>query len=204
MYTIIGQRDIPVSSVGKTDPQFPGQILTAPGKGVGIVNELLAGHPFTQGHGWRCDQQELASVQDHAGEEPLQFPGSLLRASALEQIVGAQHDDQQICVLWKYGSSRRNLPAILSHVADRPSGFGCQNIYPSVVGIISPAEPRAGIVAVGVGVAETDDVHSFWFLSSRFIHILNYTSQAAAYQRKDVRPSEGIIPVTGTILFCSR
>jgi len=95
MYTIVGQRDIPVSGVGKTDPQFPGQLLTAPGKGVGIVNELLAGHPFAQGHGRRRDQKELASVQDHTGEEPLQLPGGLLRASALEQIVGAQHEPVQ-------------------------------------------------------------------------------------------------------------
>ena len=64
----------------------------------GIVNELLAGYPLPQGH-WRwCNEEYLALLQTDAGEKPLQLLGGLLRAVPLEQIVGPQHDNQQISV----------------------------------------------------------------------------------------------------------
>ena len=38
--------------------------------------------------------------QGYAGEKPFQTHGGLFRASALEQVVGSQHDNQQIGVFW--------------------------------------------------------------------------------------------------------
>lgn len=128
---VIGQRDVPPSGVGKADTHFLRQNFTASGEGAGVTNELWAGYPRAQGHRWRCDQQNLASIQGYADEEPLQPLGSLLRASALKQIVGSQPHNQQISVIWESWGRNRNLPAILSHVVDGPAGFRSQGLSPS-------------------------------------------------------------------------
>ena len=135
------------------------QGLTELGKGVGIVNELLIRHPRAPFHRRRGNQQDLASIQGDAGEEPLQPLSGLFRASALEQVVGPEHDDQQIGISRKVRGRVRDLPAVLSHVADGPASLARQNVHPPAVRIIAAAQIGAGIVAVGVGVAETDDVH---------------------------------------------
>ena len=59
MNAVISQGNVPVSGVGKGNTKSLGQCLTVLGKGVGVVNELLVGHPFSQGHGRRGDEQYL-------------------------------------------------------------------------------------------------------------------------------------------------
>ena len=162
---VIGKGDAPFPGVGKADAHSLRQGLTEPGKGKGAIDELRAGDPFAQGHRRRCDQQDPASIQGDAGEEPLQPPGGLLRTPALEQIVGSQHDDQQIRVGGKGGGGGGDLPAILSHVANGPAGLHSQDVHPPAVRVIPPAEIAPRVVAVGVGVAEADDVHRPFFLS---------------------------------------
>ena len=93
---VIGQEDVPLPGVGEADAQMLRQGLTEPGKGVGVINELLAGYPRSQSHRRRGDHQDLASIQGDAREEPLQPLGGLFRTSSLEQVVGPKHDDQQI------------------------------------------------------------------------------------------------------------
>ena len=90
---VVGQGDIPLPGVGKADAQLLRQDLTEPGKGAGIVNELLIRHLRAPLHRRRGDQQELASLQEYAGEKPLQPFSGLSRTSALEQVVGPDHDD---------------------------------------------------------------------------------------------------------------
>ena len=126
---------------------------------MGVINELRVWDPLAQSHWRRCDQQDLASLQRDTGKEPLQPLGGLLRASSLEQVVGSQHDDQQIGVSWKGGRGGRNFPAVLPHVEDRPSGLRSQDVHPPAACVVAAAEIAPGIVAVGIGVAETDDVH---------------------------------------------
>lgn len=46
MNAVISQGNVPVSGVGKVDTKSLGQCGTVLGKGVGVVNELLAGYPF--------------------------------------------------------------------------------------------------------------------------------------------------------------
>jgi hypothetical protein len=165
MYAVIGQGDVPPSGIGKADDKPLRQGLAEPGKNAGVIYELRTGHPCSLGHGRRCDQQDLASVQRDSCEEPLQFLSGPLRTTSLEQIVGPQHDDQQICVGKQVRSGGRDLPAILSHVGDRPSGFRRQDVHPPGVRVIAPAEIAPWVIAVGVGVAETDDFHPVCFLS---------------------------------------
>ena len=96
VYAIIGQGDVPPPGVSKADAHLCRQSLTQLGKGMGIVNELLSRHPRAPLYRRRGDHQDLASIQGDAREEPLQTHGGLFRASALEQVVGPKHDDQQI------------------------------------------------------------------------------------------------------------
>lgn len=56
MNTVVGQGNIPLSGIGKADTQLLRLCLTELGKGMRVVNELLAGHPPSQGHWWRCNQ----------------------------------------------------------------------------------------------------------------------------------------------------
>lgn len=167
---VIGQGDVPFPGVCKADTHSLRQSLAEPGEGAGAVDELRTGDPLAQGHRRRCDQQDPTSIQGDAGEEPLQPPGGLFRASALEQIVGSQHDDQQIRAGGEGGGGGRDLPAILSHVADGPTGLRSQDVHPPAVRVIPPAEIAPRVVAVGVGVAEADDVHRpFSFLRMRLV-----------------------------------
>jgi len=167
---IVGKGDVPFPSVGKADAHSLRQSLAEPGEGKGAVDELWGGDPLAQGHRRRCDQQDPASIQGDAGEESLQPLGGLLRASALEQIVGSQHDDQQIRASGEGGGEGEDLPAVLPHVADGPAGLRSQNIHPPAVRVIPPAEIPSRVVAVGVGVAEADDVHRpFSFLRMRLV-----------------------------------
>ena len=159
MDAVVGQGYVPLSGVGKADTQLLRQGLTEPDKGPGIVNELLVGNPRAPFHRRRGDQQKFASIQGDAREEPPQPLSSLVRTSALEQVVGSQHDDQQIGISRKDRRRCRDLPAILPQVTDGPAGFLGQNVSPPAVRIIAAAQIGAGIVAVGVGVAKTDDVH---------------------------------------------
>ena len=152
---VIGQRNVPLPSVGKADVQLFCQVLTEPGKGVRIVNELLVGNPRAPFHRRRGDHQDLASIQGDAREEPLQPLSGLLRTSTLEQIVGSEHDDQQISISREGGGRRWNLPAILTHVADTPAGFLDQNVHPSAVRIIAAAE-----------IVEISDSFSFFNFTS--------------------------------------
>ena len=46
MNAVIRKGNIPVSGVGKGNTKSLGQCGTVLGKGVGVVNELLAGYPF--------------------------------------------------------------------------------------------------------------------------------------------------------------
>ena len=165
VYAVIGQRDVPLPDIGKTDAQSLRQGLAELGKGAGVLNELRAWTPLAHSHWRRCNQQDLASIQGYTDEEPLQPLGGLLWASPLKQIVGPQHDDQQICVSRKGGSGGWNLAAVLSHVRDRPSGLRSQDVHPSVVCLIPPTEITSGVISVGIGVAAADDVHPMHFLS---------------------------------------
>ena len=156
MDAVVGQGYVPLSSVGKADTQLLRQGLTEPGKGPGIVNELLlVGNPRAPFHRRRGDHQDLASIQGDAREEPLQPLSGLLRTSTLEQIVGSEHDDQQISISREGGGRRWNLPAILTHVADTPAGFLDQNVHPSAVRIIAAAE-----------IVEISDSFSFFNFTS--------------------------------------
>lgn len=56
MHAIISDGNVPAPSVGKADAQLLSEDTTVSRKGVGIVNELLAEHPFAQRHGRRRDQ----------------------------------------------------------------------------------------------------------------------------------------------------
>ena len=172
VYAVIGQRDVPLPDIGKTDAQSLRQGLAELGKGAGVLNELHAWTPLAHSHWRRCNQQDLASIQGYTDEEPLQPLGGLLWASPLKQIVGPQHDDQQICVSRKGGSGGWNLAAVLSHVRDRPSGLRSQDVHPSVVCLIPPTEITSGVISVGIGVTETDDVHSALFLSLAVLVII--------------------------------
>lgn len=160
MYAVIGHGDVPVPGVSKANTQPPGRVSTALIKRAGAIDELLVQYPLSQRHGRRCDQQELVPKQINSREEALQLPNSVFGTASLEQVVGSQHDDQQICVLRESWGGLRNLPAILPHIANRPAGFLSQNIHSAAVRIMAPAQPGAGIVAIGVGVAKTDDFHT--------------------------------------------
>ena len=151
--------NVSTSGIGEMDAQLLRQGLTKPGIGAGIVNELLIRHPRAPFQRRRGNQQDLASVQGYAGEKPFQTHGGLFRASALEQVVGPKHEDQQIRVCREGGGNSGDLPAILTHVADAPAGFLGKNVHPPAVRIVAVTQIGVGIVAVGVGVAETDDVH---------------------------------------------
>ena len=83
VYAVIGQGDVSLSSVGKADAQLFLQGLTELGKGAGVIHELRAGHPRSQGHRRWGDQQDLASIQGEAGEKLLQPLSGLLRIWAL-------------------------------------------------------------------------------------------------------------------------
>ena len=170
VYAVIGQWDVPLSGVGKADAHSLCQNPAELGEGAGAVNELLTWYPRSQGHRWRCDQQDFALIQGEAGEEPLQPLDGLLRASTLEQIVGAQHNDQQVAVIWESRSGRGDLPAILPQVGERPAGLCGQDVHPPAVRVIAPAEMASRIIAVCIGVAEADDVHPVLFLSLN-VHI---------------------------------
>ena len=63
-------------------------------------------------------------------------------------------------ICWESRSGRRNLPPVLSHVVAGPVSFRSQDVHPPAVRVIAPAEIAPWVVAVGVGIAETDDVHS--------------------------------------------
>ena len=155
VYAIIGQGDVPPPGVSKADAHLCRQSLTQLGKGMGIVNELLARHPRAPLYRRRGDHQDLASIQGDAREEPLQPLSGLLRTSTLEQIVSSEHDDQQISISREGGGRRWNLPAILTHVADTPAGFLDQNVHPSAVRIIAAAE-----------IVEISDSFSFFNFTS--------------------------------------
>ena len=152
---VVGQSDVPLSGVSETDTQPFCQGLTQLSKGMGIGNELLARYPRSPFHRRRGDHQDLASIQGDAREEPLQPLSGLLRTSTLEQIVGSEHDDQQISISREGGGRRWNLPAILTHVADTPAGFLDQNVHPSAVRIIAAAE-----------IVEISDSFSFFNFTS--------------------------------------
>ena len=109
-------------------------------------------------------QKSMPGTQD-SSEKSLQPLSRLLRASPLEQIVGAQHHDQQVSVIWEGRNDRRDLPAVLSHVADSPAGFRRQDVHPPAVPLIASAEIASRVIAIGVGIAKADDLHrSFPFL----------------------------------------
>ena len=135
---------------------------------------MLVRHPRAPFYRRRGDQQELASIQGYVGEEPLQPRSGLFRTSALEQVVGSKHDDQQICISRKVRGRRGNLPAVLPQVADGPAGFLGQDIHPPAVHVIAAAQIGARIVAVGVRIAETDDVHFAAFPSLIICASLRY------------------------------
>lgn len=141
---VVGQGDVPLASVGEADAQLFRQGLTELGKGAGVIHELRAGHPRSQAHRRWGDQQELVSIQGNAGEKPLQSLGGLRWATPLEQIVGPQHHDQQICVNREGGRYRRNFQAVLSQIADYPAGLRGQDVHPPTVCGIAPAEIARG------------------------------------------------------------
>lgn len=64
----------------------------------------------------------------------------------------------------KAGAADGNLPAILAHVGDYPSGCRSQDVHPPAVRIIAPTEIASGIISVGVGITEADDFHPAHFL----------------------------------------
>src|SRR5699024_1655375 len=116
MNAVIRKGNIPVSSVGKVDTKSLGQCGTVLGKGTGVVNESLVWHPFPQGHGRRGDEQHLFRKKRHFMKKTFQVFRCHLWAEALKQVVGAQHENQQIGVRGKGRERRGNLSAILSHV----------------------------------------------------------------------------------------
>ena len=162
---VVGQGDVPLPGVGEADAQMLRQGLTESDKGVGVINELLAGYPRSQSHRRRGDHQDLASIQGDAREEPIQPFNGLFRTSALEQIVGPKHDDQQIGISRKVRDRRGNLPAVFTQVTDGPAGFLGQDIHPPAVRSVAATQIGAGVIAVCVGIAEADDVHLPFFLS---------------------------------------
>lgn len=180
-----------------------------PGKGAGIVNELLIGYPRAPLHRRRGDYQDLASIQGDAREEPLQPGSGLFRASALEQVIGAKHDDQQIGISGKVGGRHRDLPAVLPQVADGSAGFLGQDIHPPAVRIIAATEVATGIVAVGVGVTEASDVHFVFPLLcviSMFYQLLETAARSACSMRSSsplpsVRSRSNGIPHNSKIRF---
>lgn len=66
VYAIIGQRDVPLSGVGKTNTHSFRKGLTELDKGAGVINDFRTGHPRSQSNWRRRDQQALASVQRDA------------------------------------------------------------------------------------------------------------------------------------------
>ena len=101
MDSIISKGNIPFPGIGKADTKLLGKSAATPCKSAGMVNQLLTGHPLPRSHGRRYDQQNLIRFQRQLGEDVLQFAGSLLRTASLEQIVGTQHENQQVGVRWK-------------------------------------------------------------------------------------------------------
>ena len=133
--------------------------------GAAVHFSMYLVHPIVELSGKMRSIRNSSHVQRDSCEEPLQFLSGPLRTTSLEQIVGPQHDDQQICVGKQVRSGGRDLPAILSHVGDRPSGFRRQDVHPPAVRVVAPAEIATRVIAIGVGVAETDDFHPVCFLS---------------------------------------
>lgn len=72
---VVGQGDVPLSGVSEADAQMLRQRPAESGKGMGIVNELLAGHPHSQGHRRWGDEQDPTSIQRKAEQKPLLFQG---------------------------------------------------------------------------------------------------------------------------------
>lgn len=94
MNAVISQGNVPVSGVGKVGTKSLGQCGTVLGEGVGVVNELLVGHLFPQGHGRRGDEQHLFRKKRHFMKKTFQVFRCHLWAEALKQVVGAQHENQ--------------------------------------------------------------------------------------------------------------
>ena len=92
----VGVKDGKIAGIGKAGTQPLRQGLAELCESAGVINELWPGDPLAHSHWRRCNQQDLVSVQGNAREKTLQPLGGLLRASSLEQVVGSQHDDQQI------------------------------------------------------------------------------------------------------------
>ena len=82
---VVGQGDVPLSGVSEADAQMLRQRPAESGKGMGIVNELLARYPRAQLYWWWGNQQDFTSIQ---GDKTVKAKSALTVLSASVLLLG--------------------------------------------------------------------------------------------------------------------
>ena len=90
--------------------------------------------------------------------------GDFLCGCALEQIVGTQHHKEYIhrCVLGEQSECIRiawNLSSVSTGIDDFMTCLLCQQVNPTIPGTIMVTKETPGIVAVSIGIPETQYPH---------------------------------------------
>ena len=120
-------------------------------------------------------------------------PGrGILCRCALEQVVGAQHYKKNIhrCVFCEQPKRiriPRNLTAIGTGIDTFVAGLLCQQVNPAVIGNITVTKETSGIIAVGIGISETQYPHRNhlrWFYYNTGYKSLQL-EKAGSYDRRN-------------------
>ena len=164
MDTVEGELDIPVPGIDKGDIQFLCQQLVFLCKVDGLSYQYIRGNPGTTLHRWRCYQQELFAMRKQWIQKGFHSVGGFLCGCALEQVVGTQHPKENIhrCVFGEQTEGlriARNLPAIGTGIDYLMACLLCQQINPAIFCTIMVTEVTSGIVAISVGISETQYPH---------------------------------------------
>ena len=90
--------------------------------------------------------------------------GGFLCRRALEQIIGAQHHQENIhrCVLGEQSECigiAWNLPAVGTGIDPFVTSLLCQQVNPAIFCAITVTEESSGIVPIGVGIPKTQNSH---------------------------------------------
>ena len=160
--TVEGEFDIPVTGIDKGNIQLPGKKAIFFGKPDGIRSQRICGNPGTALHGWGRDQEKIPAMGERLTQKSFHPGGGILWGSTLQKIIGAQHHQKNMHRLIFLQRREniwisRDLSAIGSAVDDLPACLLCQQVRPS--SIITAAKVTPWIVAIGIGISETQYPH---------------------------------------------
>ena len=90
--------------------------------------------------------------------------GSFLCRSSLEQVIGAQHYQEDIhrCVFGQQSERIRiawNLPTVSTGIDTFVTGLLRQQVDPTILGAITVTDESSWIKAVSIGIPETQEPH---------------------------------------------